>query len=327
MFAMTSLRHGLSASPTTLIRELCIQRRTDHLPGNLFPHLMSLHCFKIDIVILQPAAVGVVTDVILQEDQSIHMHHPSTVVRVASTLKALTCPLHNGLLACLKAPEQPLLRLRMLCVHEHHDRIQALAIRMLDSILDTASGSACPELEILLFEVIFVNNPAGTGHAFSHFARCVALMELCITNRHSSRVTPMLHAAVVDAWAAVSSTGAGNSRRSNSDEDTDDDNQVAEASCCIQAPPSLALHKVLSICIEPESMALLARMFPALTRLAVAAEDGGTGVERPVRPDFWAAMGALPVLHSLDVRPGYDMLLIAADVGMVSVRSGPGFGL
>jgi hypothetical protein len=315
IYAMTSLRHGLSESHTTLIRELRIKHRTVHLRGKTFPRLKALHCLKMasfvpDIVVLQPAAADAVTDVILQVDETRHMHNTSTVVRVGSTLEALTCLLHDGLLACLGAPEQPLRQLRMLRVHEHHSRNEALAPGMLDFLLGTASSSACPALEVMLFEDIFVGNSAGAGCAFSHFARRPALTELCITNRLYSTVTPVPHAAVVSVWAATSSTGADNDRRSN----CHDEDDVVEASCRIQTQPSVEPLKALSISVEPESMALLARMFPALTRLAVAAARARTGAERPLRPDFFAAIGALTALRSLDVRPGYGALLTAADV-------------
>jgi hypothetical protein len=290
--ALASLRRGISTSNAARIRELYLEQRQDLLLGKPFPRLTKLHysnwlVFTRDIVILRPAAADTATVF------TSHSTDPrATIISLGSTLEALTCLLDDGLLTCLSAPEQPLRRLRYLCVHRHRDHSLPVAARLLDAL--AAPNSACLALKTLRFEDIFHLHRGGAGQAFRRFACCPALTTLCITNHDYYEVTPVPHADVAAVWVAPT--------RAEGD-------GTAVASCHERR---FAPLEALEISIEPASMATLVRMFPMLTRLSVKVSQAESVVAMPA--NFFAAIGRLTALRSLDFRPSYGALVTAADV-------------
>jgi hypothetical protein len=169
-----------------------------------------------------------------------------------------------------------------------------VAARFLDPLVAAPPNSACPALERVLFNTCFHDDRAGAERAFRHFARHPTLRELCMTNRFFYAVTPVPHAAIADVFATASTIAATTATT------------AAAAAASLFAPLN-----ALDISIDAVSMTPLARMFPALRRLSVNATNRLGGLKRGA---FFAAIGSLAALRSLDVEPTYGVKFTQSDL-------------
>jgi hypothetical protein len=291
---------------------LRIKRETAHLRGKTFPRLRALHFEKCpSIVSLEPAEPNAATAVLRPVDQPSLPRHYVIVIRISSLLGSLSCPLHDGLLACLGAPEQPLRRLRSLRLQYNRSANVQRATRRLARLLggNAAQGAPCRALERASFYNVFDGDTVSAGRVFSLCARRPALREFSMTDFHVFRLTPVPHA-------------------DDDDDDDDDDgtreddadgggNGIAVAASSSARPPSAALLaplKALEISIASASMPRLTNTFPALTRLVVAAVTPDAAEMATMAPGFFAAIGSLTALRMLNVRLSFRAVVTAADV-------------
>jgi hypothetical protein len=317
---MKSISCSLSQANAARIRELHIEQHAHHLHGKSFPRLTALHFVDSGIsaqhaVSLEPAAASTATSVTHHMEPTRPAQRGLTVFRISSSLAALTCPLHEGLLTCLATPEQPLRRLRMLHLYRHHARNPQRTAQLLGRLCGGGGaepGLACPALEDVRFYNIFRGNPpffsdrAAAGRAFDHFAHRPALKALSITHFAIHQVTPV-PARAEHSVADADGGGAGN---------------VAAAAAAAAAATTSSVKQLqlwapltaLEISIEAASMRQVARVFPALTHLAVAVTKPDEVMLTAMPPDVFAALGTLTALRCLDLRLSYATSVTAADM-------------